>query len=303
MLEIVYKKVTDLIPYVNNARVHSEAQVNQIISSMKEFQFTNPILTDGDNGIIAGHGRLMAARKMGMDSVPTVELSTLPKSVIRNGVKDCLCADCGTEFTVRKDTNPSVCNRCRSSRGGKSIKGMQKSERKKCKGCDNTIRASKKDKYCSIECRDKTIKEMRTCKTCSKDFYVLKSTIKNNTNATGNFCSRVCYEKWMCNGDRVTGRGSQWKKTRNESILLQPFCSLCGTNKALQVHHIAPFRLSHDNSQENLIVLCIKHHKIVENITHDIELTGSTPADMKFIIGNILSDYSAIQRIRVNAIS
>jgi DNA modification methylase len=77
MLEIVYKKVTDLIPYVNNARVHSEAQVNQIVSSMKEFQFTNPILTDGDNGIIAGHGRLMAARKMGMESVPTVELSHL----------------------------------------------------------------------------------------------------------------------------------------------------------------------------------------------------------------------------------
>jgi DNA modification methylase len=77
MLEIVYKKVADLIPYVNNARVHSESQVNQIVSSMKEFQFTNPILTDGDNGIIAGHGRLIAAKKIGMESVPTVELSHL----------------------------------------------------------------------------------------------------------------------------------------------------------------------------------------------------------------------------------
>jgi ParB-like chromosome segregation protein Spo0J len=77
MLEIVYKKVSDLIPYANNARTHSDSQVNQIISSMKEFQFTNPILTDGDNCIIAGHGRLMAARKMGMESVPTVELSHL----------------------------------------------------------------------------------------------------------------------------------------------------------------------------------------------------------------------------------
>jgi ParB family chromosome partitioning protein len=77
VLEIVYKKVSDLIPYVNNARTHSEEQVNQIVSSMKEFEFTNPILTDGDNGIIAGHGRLMAAKKLGMDSVPTVELSHL----------------------------------------------------------------------------------------------------------------------------------------------------------------------------------------------------------------------------------
>ena len=71
------KKIDDLIPYVNNARTHSDEQILQIAASIKEFGFTNPILTDGENGIIAGHGRLMAAKKLGMEDVPTIELSHL----------------------------------------------------------------------------------------------------------------------------------------------------------------------------------------------------------------------------------
>jgi len=70
-------KVIDLIPYVNNARTHSDEQILQIASSIKEFGFTNPILIDGENGIIAGHGRLMAAKKLEMEDVPTIELSHL----------------------------------------------------------------------------------------------------------------------------------------------------------------------------------------------------------------------------------
>ena len=76
-MQIIHTKTADLIPYINNARTHSELQINQIIASIKEFGFTNPILTDGDNGIIAGHCRLMAAKKMGMEEVPTIELSHL----------------------------------------------------------------------------------------------------------------------------------------------------------------------------------------------------------------------------------
>ena len=77
MLEIVYKKTRDLIPYVNNARTHSPEQVLQIAASIKEFSFANPVLIDGNNGIIAGHGRVMAAQKLGMEQVPTIELSHL----------------------------------------------------------------------------------------------------------------------------------------------------------------------------------------------------------------------------------
>jgi site-specific DNA-methyltransferase (adenine-specific) len=76
-IEVKYRKVEDLIPYVNNSRKHSDEQVAQIASSIKEFGWTNPILIDGTNSIIAGHGRLMAARKLKIEEVPTIELSHL----------------------------------------------------------------------------------------------------------------------------------------------------------------------------------------------------------------------------------
>ena len=79
-MKITQKQVAELIPYVNNSRKHSDKQVAQIAASIKEFGWTNPILVDGDNGIIAGHGRLMAARKLGMTEVPTIELSDLSES-------------------------------------------------------------------------------------------------------------------------------------------------------------------------------------------------------------------------------
>jgi hypothetical protein len=76
-LAVVYRQIDALIPYVGNSRTHSDEQVAQIAASIREFGFTNPILTDGENGIIAGHGRLMAARKLAMDEVPTIELAGL----------------------------------------------------------------------------------------------------------------------------------------------------------------------------------------------------------------------------------
>lgn len=79
-LTVTYKRVDELIPYVNNARTHSDEQVTQIASSIKEFGFNNPILTDGENGVIAGHGRLLAAKKLGLETVPTIELSGLTEA-------------------------------------------------------------------------------------------------------------------------------------------------------------------------------------------------------------------------------
>ncbi|WP_323772000.1 site-specific DNA-methyltransferase [Antarctobacter sp.] len=74
---IAQRAVSDLIPYANNARTHSEAQVAQIAGSIREFGFNNPVLVDGANGIIAGHGRVLAARKLGLPSVPVIELAHL----------------------------------------------------------------------------------------------------------------------------------------------------------------------------------------------------------------------------------
>jgi DNA modification methylase len=75
-----YRPAAALIPYAKNARTHSEAQVAEIAASMRAFGWTNPILVDGDNGIIAGHGRLLAARKLGMDRVPVIELAGLSEA-------------------------------------------------------------------------------------------------------------------------------------------------------------------------------------------------------------------------------
>lgn len=69
--------IEKLKPYERNSRQHSSEQIERICQSMKEFGFTNPILIDGENGIIAGHGRLEAAKKLGLDKVPVIQFEHL----------------------------------------------------------------------------------------------------------------------------------------------------------------------------------------------------------------------------------
>ncbi len=76
-LQVEYRPTAGLIPYARNARTHTEAQVAQIAASIREFGWTNPILVDGQSCVIAGHGRLLAARVLGMPQVPCIELSHL----------------------------------------------------------------------------------------------------------------------------------------------------------------------------------------------------------------------------------
>lgn len=73
---VVLRPLEALIPYARNARTHDEAQVAQIAASIREFGWTNPVLVDGDNGIIAGHGRVLAARKLGLKRVPCMTRSS-----------------------------------------------------------------------------------------------------------------------------------------------------------------------------------------------------------------------------------
>jgi len=72
-----HKSVDSLIPYARNSRTHSEQQIDQIAASIKQFGFLNPIIVDGDNGVLAGHGRLLAANKIGLVWVPTIDASHL----------------------------------------------------------------------------------------------------------------------------------------------------------------------------------------------------------------------------------
>ena len=72
--------IETLIPYANNARTHSDAQVAQIAASIREFGFNNPVLIDEQSGIIAGHGRVLAARKLELDSIPCIRLNHLSET-------------------------------------------------------------------------------------------------------------------------------------------------------------------------------------------------------------------------------
>lgn len=79
-IEITMRAPGDLIPYDRNARTHSAVQIDQVVASIKEFGWTNPILLDELSGVIAGHGRLAAAVQMGMEEVPCIVLVGLSKA-------------------------------------------------------------------------------------------------------------------------------------------------------------------------------------------------------------------------------
>ena len=80
MLAIKYLATGLLIPYVNNSRTHTEQQIKQVAASIQEFGFTNPVLVDEDNGIIAGHARVLAAGLIGLEKVPTIMLEELSEA-------------------------------------------------------------------------------------------------------------------------------------------------------------------------------------------------------------------------------
>ena len=82
MNELKYElvDVDRLIPYINNARTHSADQVSKLASAIKEFGFINPVITDGDNGILAGHGRIMAAKQLGIKQVPCISAAYLTEA-------------------------------------------------------------------------------------------------------------------------------------------------------------------------------------------------------------------------------
>src|SRR5258707_470747 len=82
-MQVQQWEIGRLKPYERNPRTHSEAQVARIAASIQEFGFTNPILVDADGGVIAGHGRLLAAQQLGLGTVPAVELAHLTPTQVR----------------------------------------------------------------------------------------------------------------------------------------------------------------------------------------------------------------------------
>src|SRR6202171_786113 len=79
-LSIIYRKISDLKPFARNARTHSRKQVNHIAGSIGEFGFTNPVLVDENGQIIAGHGRVQAAKQLGLTEIPTIQIGNLSRT-------------------------------------------------------------------------------------------------------------------------------------------------------------------------------------------------------------------------------
>lgn len=82
-LNIVYRQIKDLKPYKKNAKKHNKEQVEQIANSIKKFGFTQPVIVDKNNSVVAGHGRILGAKKAGLKSVPTVCLEDLTEEQIK----------------------------------------------------------------------------------------------------------------------------------------------------------------------------------------------------------------------------
>jgi hypothetical protein len=82
-LAIIYQPLAALTPRKSNSRMHSKAQLKQIVDSIRTFDFTNPVLVDEENGLIAGHGRVEAAKQLGLEMIPTVCLAGMTEAQIR----------------------------------------------------------------------------------------------------------------------------------------------------------------------------------------------------------------------------
>lgn len=107
----------------------------------------------------------------------------------------------------------------------------------------------------------------RFCARCQGSFRCAKSRLSGKSNARAKFCSIRCYRRHQRRHPRRSKlRGPGWLRARREALRRAPFCAMCGTLRRLQVHHVIPYRLTRDNSQPNLIPLCGRHHKIVENL-------------------------------------
>lgn len=211
-----------------------------------------------------------------------------------------VCATCGKTEDVRKDNASIRCQSC--SAKANNAKAMEvimaRVKYLKCTNCGSEMpdRISQKtksgEKFCSVACRTAFTSVDRTCKYCGSEFSVWRSKISGKTNSRANFCSRPCYESWLCRTGRKTGRGSQWKRSRDEAIRRNPFCAICGTRQNLQVHHIVPFRLTFDNSQSNLVPLCRKHHRYIETVFCELEndMGGDWEA-AKVVLGNQIREH------------
>jgi hypothetical protein len=214
------------------------------------------------------------------------------------------CSECGVTEHVRCDNLSKRCRRCAARASG--MRGIESRRSRRlltqceCCGAQFPTTASAQargaDRYCSRDCLERARRVDRTCKFCGTTFSVPRSVLSSRTNSAGNFCSKSCYHSHLCRTERVTGRGSRWRAARTGALRRAPFCAVCGTLSRLDVHHIIPFRLTHDNDQTNLVPLCKKHHKVVETIFLELENVETDLRRLQFWFLNVLGEHQSATR-------
>jgi hypothetical protein len=221
----------------------------------------------------------------------------------RRTYRDRVCPDCGRTDRVRADSSPIRCKPCSAVKSLRLARAAKPAKRMvACGYCRSMFfcSVSQNYTYCSLECRSlgKTVE--RTCKQCRSEFRIGRGAISGKTNASGNFCSRHCYNAFLCDGKSVQGRGPGWTSSRNEAIRLNPFCAVCGSVKRLHVHHVVAYRRTKDNSPENLVPLCSRHHKQIEHIALACE--PFEPDDLLWLGRMDLLELQSITRQRLKAL-
>lgn len=130
-------------------------------------------------------------------------------------------------------------------------------------------------RYCSRACLDDHRSVSRECGHCGTPFRIAKSALGGNTNSAGNYCSRPCYSLALAAAPyRGLKAEHQWRKLRDSVVEQHPHCDICGTAETLDVHHIEPWRVAHNDDRDNLVVLCKPHHFEVERQTRKLEAAG-----------------------------
>lgn len=175
---------------------------------------------------------------------------------------------CGKWFENSKDEKKYCSDKCSGRKEYEKRTGKIKI---KCFYCGKEFERYNsnvkcKKPFCSIDCMrnyEKTLKAKRKCMECGKVFYVYKSAI-TKTNASGNFCSRKCYDAYLGHQEHGKYYRADFEQVKKKYFSGVQFCAICGTTKNIHIHHIIPYRFTQDNGVDNLIPLCRKHHKMIE---------------------------------------
>lgn len=218
-------------------------------------------------------------RKQNFCNIECLREHRLKNRVVRT------CKNCGKEFSVAKSTISE-----RTNGSGNFC----------CRRCYNEYQRTllkEKNNHCTGS--------VAKCANCGKDVWQIPSREKLYKNR---FCSKKCKSEYHhqyiegeknCNwkGGIAQTRGSDFERIKREKFQ-NSYCALCGTKEKIHIHHIIPYRLTQDNSYENLIPLCAKHHKIVENLfVKNLEALGSYETT-KIIMRNILYTYLLTHRCK-----